>query len=37
MSFSDYIIAGVMGLVLIGFFVFIVQKAMELFANQGED
>lgn len=37
MSFSDYVITGAMGVILITFFVFIIQKAVELFSNQGED
>ena len=36
-DFSDYIILGVMGFVLIGFMVFIVQRAVDLFTNDGED
>ncbi len=37
LGFTDFILLGVMGLVLIGFMVFIVQRAVDLFSNDGED
>ena len=37
MNISDYVILGTMGLVLIGCMIFIVQRAIDLFSNDGED